>query len=95
MKLIDVYNALTQIASKLPTKPTSGIGGMWTPEQQNESEELIYRTYSGGYEHQLISPKFGFEIWETYTYSDGSMVKLTKGTTVDLDKCLEYFGVKL
>ena len=43
----------------------------------------------------LVSPKFGFEIWETYTYSDGSMVKLTKGTADDVNKCLEYFGVKL
>lgn len=93
LDILAAYNVLAGIARKMPEKPAHGIGGMWTPDEQHESDVLIWRSYSGGYEHQLISPRFGFEIVEGYTNADGTTARLTRGTPADVRKCLAHFGM--
>ena len=93
LDILAAYNTLAEIARKTPEKPAHGIGGMWTPDEQHESDVLIWRAYAAGYEHQLISPRFGFEIVEGYTNAEGTTARLTRGTPADVEKCLAHFGM--
>ena len=95
MDLVKAYSELIKIAMSYPSIPQYGIGGMWTPDDEKKSEHLIFRTYAGGYQHQLISTTFGFELTESYTNKDGSVIKLSRGTVENVQKCLDHFKLDL
>jgi hypothetical protein len=92
MNLLSAYNQLAGIAQNFPSIHQSGIGGMWTPDdEKRDGDTLIWRAYSGGYEHEVVSVKFGFRLLENYTCSEGITVRLTKGTEEDVQACLDFY----
>ena len=71
-------------------RPT-GIGGMWTPDGEEDNGDLIHRTYAGGYEHTLFSRRFGFEIVEGYTNANGSQAHLSRGTPEAVASAMNHY----
>ena len=93
MDLLKAYNKLASILSKncLSNQP-KGIGGMWTPDNEQDNGDLIHRTYSGGYEHTLFSRQFQFELVKGYTDAQGLEIHLNRGTPENVQKALNYYA---
>jgi hypothetical protein len=94
MNLLAAYNDLANlIYTTITPKKVNGMGGMWSPDSELISDDLILRSYSGGYQHQIISRKFNFEINENYTNAGGTQVELSKGTETQVEECLKHYNL--
>ena len=95
MTILKAYDFLVKaLREECSQRKQSGIGGMWTPDDTEENGDLTLRTYSGGFEHELISCDFGITIIESYTYESGRVAKLSKGDKYSVNYCLEHYGYK-
>jgi len=94
MNLLKAYEGLMKALEKdCKVNKPQGIGGMWTPDGEEDNGDLIHRTYAGGYEHTLMSRKFDFEIVEGYTDANGSQARLSRGTLDGVQAALDHYKV--
>lgn len=92
-----MFNALKEkIRSEAEDKSKPGFGGMFTAEEKKTLEDISFSMFSGGYEQQLASKRFGFNLNETYTYSDGTAYVFYKGDIENLKEAYkEVFKVDI
>ncbi len=96
MDLLKAYSVLTEVCrTTSDTTLPSGMGGMWTPDYENDNGDLILRAYSGGYEHTLCSRKFKFELVEGYTNAKGTEAHLSRGTEADVQAALDFYAAAI
>ena len=92
---MDLLKAYTKLTAALRTecqhRRPKGIGGLWTPDGEEDNGDLIHRTYAGGYEHTLMSRKFDFVIVESYTDANGSQTRLSRGTLEAVQAAVDYY----
>jgi hypothetical protein len=94
MNLLKAYEGLMKALEKdCKVNKPQGIGGMWTPDGEEDNGDLIHRTYAGGYEHTLMSRTFDFEIVEGYTDARGSHARLSRGTLDGVQAALDHYKV--